>query len=432
MSQAFARPSDLYLPPHIAEALVNPASYADDKIHDTYTWMRANNPFGIAAIEGFDPFWVVTKHEDILSISRQNDLFHNGDRPTTLTNKAADMRTREITHGSPHLVYSLVQMDPPDHPKYRALTQAYFMPPNLKKMETRIREIAKATVDKMLAMEGRCDFAKDVAFGYPLHVVMEILGVPELDEPRMLMLTQQLFGAQDPDTARVMEGMSAEQLGEMIFAVVGDFEAYFKTISEDRRLHPKNDLATVIANATVDGKPISDVAAMGYYTIVAAAGHDTTSSSTAGAMWELAENPDQFATVRDDASLIPGLVDEAVRWTTPVKTFMRSATADTEMRGRKIAKGDWLMLCYASGNRDEEIFEDPFKFRADRKPNKHLSFGYGAHLCLGQHLAKMEMRILFEELLPRLKSVSLDGAPKNTQSTFVNGPKTVPIRFEKA
>jgi cytochrome P450 len=432
MSQAYAKSPDVYLPPEIAQALVNPATYADDRIHDTYKWMRANNPFGIAAVEGYDPFWVVTKHEDILAISRQNDLFHNGDRQTTLTNQSADKRTREITGGSPHLVYSLVQMDPPDHPKYRGLTQAYFMPQSLKKMEERVREIARATVDKMMAMNGRCDFAKDVAFGYPLHVVMEILGVPEEDEPRMLMLTQQLFGAQDPDTARAMEGMSAEQLGEMIYAVVGDFESYFKKISEDRRLHPKNDLATVIANAQIDGKPISDVAAMGYYTIVAAAGHDTTSSSTAGAMWQLAKNPDQFARVKSDLSLVPGLVDEAVRWSTPVKTFMRSATADTEMRGRRIAKGDWLMLCYASGNRDEEVFEDPFVFRADRKPNKHLSFGYGAHLCLGQHLAKMEMRILFEELLPRLKSVTLDGEPRNTQSTFVNGPKTVPIRFEAA
>jgi hypothetical protein len=136
--------------------------------------------------------------------------------------------------------------------------------------------------------------------------------------------------------------------------------------------------------------------------------------------------------VKADPSLIPGLVDEAIRWTTPVKHFMRSATADTELAGRAIAKGDWLMLCYASGNRDEEVFEDPYVFRVDRKPNRHLSFGYGAHLCLGQHLAKMEMRILFEELLPRLKSLALDGEPKLTQALFVSGPKTVPIRFELA
>ena len=171
---------------------------------------------------------------------------------------------------------------------------------------------------------------------------------------------------------------------------------------------------------------------MGYYIIVATAGHDTTSSSTAGALWGLAQNPDQLAKVKADPSLIPGLVDESIRWITPVKTFMRTAMEDTEIAGRKMSKGDWLMLCYASGNRDEAVFDAPNDFRVDRSPNKHLAFGYGAHLCLGQHLAKMEMRILWEELLPRLKSVELAGEPAMSQSVFVNGPKRLPIRFEMA
>ena len=160
--------------------------------------------------------------------------------------------------------------------------------------------------------------------------------------------------------------------------------------------------------------------------------HDTPSSCTAGEMWAIFYHPAQLNKVRNDPSLIPGLIDEAVRWTTPVKHFMRSATEDTELRGRKIAKGDWLMLCYASGNRDEEVFENPYKFDASRKPNKHVSFGYGAHVCIGQHLAKMEMRILYEELLPKLKSVALNGEPKNSQSVFVSGPKKLPLRFEAA
>ena len=169
---------------------------------------------------------------------------------------------------------------------------------------------------------------------------------------------------------------------------------------------------------------------MGYYIIVATAGHDTTSSSTAGAMWALAQNPGELAKVKADLSLIPGLVDESIRWTTPVKTFMRTATADTEFEGRRFRKNDWLMLCYASGNRDEAVFPDPDQFRVDRKPNKHLAFGYGAHLCLGQHLAKMEMRILWEELLPRLSELELDGTPAMSESLFVNGPKRLPIRFK--
>ena len=224
----------------------------------------------------------------------------------------------------------------------------------------------------------------------------------------------------------------AAQWAEMLAAIFKDFSAYFSGISADRRARPREDLATVIANAKVDGAPIGDRDAMSYYIIVATAGHDTTSSSTAGAMWALAENPALFARVKGDPSLIPGLVDEAIRWTTPVKHFMRMATADATLGSRRIAKGDWLMLCYASGNRDEAVFEAPFEFRPERKPNKHLAFGYGAHLCLGQHLAKMEMRILFEELFPRLRSVALDGTPRNSEATFVSGPKSLPLRFELA
>jgi cytochrome P450 len=429
MDTATTSNGDVDIPADIAATLVNPAAYADHRLHESYRWLRANNPLGVARTEKFDPFWVVTKHAHIQAISRQNDLFHNADRATVLTARAGIERIRKIT-GGPNLVRSLVQMDAPDHPKYRALTQGWFMPANLGKFEARVRHIARSTVARMLERGGHCDFVADVALGYPLHVIMEILGVPEQDEPRMLKLTQELFGSQDPDTARIREALSPEQFSDMMQSVVNDFGAYFRGITEERRSHPRDDLATVIANARIGGEYMPDHDATSYYMIVATAGHDTTSSSTAGAIWALAENPEQFAKVKANPELIPGLVDEAVRWMTPVKHFMRSATADTELGGRGIAKGDWLMLCYASGNRDEEVFEDPFSFRCDRKPNRHVAFGYGAHLCLGQYLAKLEMRILFEELLPRLKSIALDGEVKMTQATFVNGPKKLPVRFE--
>ncbi|AUC93741.1 MULTISPECIES: cytochrome P450 [Bradyrhizobium] len=424
-----ATTGDLDIPANIAATLVDPVAYADDSIHDSYRWLRANNPLGIARPDKFDPFWVVTKHAHIQAISRQNELFHNADRPTTLTNQALEERVRKIT-GGPNLVRSLVQMDAPDHPKYRALTQGWFMPANLGKFEGRVREIARATVQRMLDRGGACDFVDDVALGYPLHVIMEILGVPEADEPRMLKLTQELFGPQDPDTARVRDALSAEQVSVMLQAIIADFSAYFRKITEDRRQNPRDDLATVIANAKIGGDYMPEHDQTSYYMIVATAGHDTTSSSTAGAIWALARDPAEFAKVKANPELIPGLVDESIRWMTPVKHFMRSATADTELGGRKIAKGDWLMLCYASGNRDEEVFEEPDRFRSDRKPNRHVAFGYGAHLCLGQYLAKLEMRILFEELLPHLKSLSLDGEVKMTQAYFVSGPKKLPIRFE--
>ena len=421
--------TELRLPQDIATTLVNPKAYATDELHNAYRWMRANNPMGVAEVEGFDPFWVVTKHADILEISKNNALYSSGVRGTTLTNKAGDARARAIT-GTPHLVKSLVQMDEPEHMKYRLLTQAWFMPASIKKREEAVRALAKQSVDEFAALPGKCDFVTDVAMHYPLRVVMQILGVPMEDYPRMLRLTQELFGAQDPDVQRFQEALTDEQYAQLLLAVVQDFSTYFEAISNDRRANPRDDLATLIANAQIDGAPMGQFEATGYYTIVATAGHDTTSSSTAGAMWALATQPGLIERVRGDLSLVPALIEEAIRWTTPVKTFMRSPTEDTELRGRKIAKGDWMMLCYASGNRDEEVFPESDSFNIDRTPNRQLAFGFGAHLCLGQHLARMEMRILFEELLPRLKSVSLDGEPRYTESWFVNGLKKLPIRFE--
>ena len=205
---------------------------------------------------------------------------------------------------------------------------------------------------------------------------------------------------------------------------------FFKRLTDDRKANPTDDLASVIANAKLDGQPINDFEAMGYYVIVATAGHDTTSSSSAGAIWGMCQHPEAFAKVTSDHSLIPGLVDESIRWITPVKHFMRSATEDTELRGRKIAKGDWMWLAYPSGNRDEAVFDNPDAFDPTRSPNRHLAFGYGAHLCLGQHLAKMEMRILWEELMPRLKSLAFAGDPARSEGSFVGGPKRLPIRYQ--
>ncbi|HXA41183.1 MAG TPA: cytochrome P450 [Phenylobacterium sp.] len=427
--------ADHRIPNDQAALLVTPGAYADGRIHETYRWLRKNEPLGMATVEGVDPFWVVTRHADILEISRQNDLFHNGDRAPTLVSQAADKKVREMMGGSPHLLRTLIHMDAPDHPKYRALTQGWFMPQNLRRLEDQIRVIARAAVEKMAAKVGpdgvgRCDFVQEVALHFPLHVIMSIMGVPPEDEPRMLKLTQELFGAADPELARDADTPVAER--DFDFSVVIDFSNYFRTLSEAKRAAPTDDLASLIANSRIDGQPISDLEAMSYYIIVATAGHDTTSSSTAGAMWALAENPAELAKVKKDLSLIPALVDESIRWTTPVKTFMRTATEDVRFADRDIKKGDWLMLCYASGNRDEAVFEDPGQFHADRKPNKHLAFGYGAHLCLGQHLAKMEMRILWEELLPRLSELELDGVPAMSEAVFVNGPKRLPVRFRMA
>lgn len=420
------------IPQEIAWDIVDPQAYADGgRVDRAFAWLRQNAPVEVAELEAFDPFWVVTRHADILEVERQNDLFHNGDRATVLTNKEADKKVREMMGGSPHLVRSLVQMDNPDHMNYRRLTQSWFMPQNLKPLEARIREIAKSFVDRMAEYGGRCDFARDVAFLYPLHVIMEVMGVPEADEPRMLKLTQELFGSADPDLNRTGKEVTDVSEGvDTVQSVVMDFMNYFNAITEDRRAKPREDLCSVIANGQIEGQPLGHLEAMSYYIIAATAGHDTTSNTTAGGLWALAENPDQFARLKADPSLIPSYLEESIRWVTPVKHFMRTATADAEVGGRKIKKGDWMMLAYPSGNRDEAVFADPYRFDIARSPNKHVAFGYGAHVCLGQQLGRVEMRVLWEELLPRLESVELDGEPRRMAANFVCGPKSVPIRYK--
>jgi cytochrome P450 len=186
----------------------------------------------------------------------------------------------------------------------------------------------------------------------------------------------------------------------------------------------------MIANGKVNGCPMEDRALISYLIIASTAGHDTTSATTATGMWVLAEQPELLARLKANPRLIPGFVEESIRWTSPVQEFVRSATQDYELRGRKIRKGDLLYISYMSGNRDEEVFDSPFEFRPDRTPNRHIGFGYGGHICLGQHLARLEMRVFWEELLPKLKSVAFAGEPKMAQSEFVCGPKSVPIRFE--
>ena len=423
------------LPGEVAAAVVDPVAYGNwDPLHEKLAWARANAPLAVAENPELDPFWLVTRHADIMAISRDPQRFANGLRPTVLTNRDGEAIARAATPGGDgHLIRSLVQMDAPDHMKYRLLTQAWFMPKNLKIVEDRIRHHARNAVEQMLAMDGECDFARDVAAHYPLRVIMDILGVPPEDEPRMLMLTQQLFGSTDPELNRSREAItSAEQAIAMLNYVIADFEQYFGALTADRRANPREDIATVIANAVVGGAPIPDRELAGYYMIIATAGHDTTSASTAGAIMELAKSPELFARFRDAQSDKAGLIEEAIRWTTPVQHFMRSAREDVEIGDQTIREGDWLMLNYVSANRDEDVFGDPFAFDPDREKNQQIAFGFGAHVCLGQHLARMEMRILMEELLPRLESLELAGEPARVESVFVGGLKRLPIRFEIA
>lgn len=211
--------------------------------------------------------------------------------------------------------------------------------------------------------------------------------------------------------------------------VLSDFRHYFQPLIAARIRAPQDDVLTAIAHAKIEGQPIRPFEAISYLLILATAGHHTTSSSLAGGVWGLCQQPDQFRKIASDRSLIPSLVEEAVRWTTPVQHFMRTAVKDTELNGRRIAAGEWLMLCYLSGSRDESVFADPDRFRVDRHSGVPVSFGHGVHVCLGQHLARFEMRIFFEEMLARISRIELNGEPKRCASVFVGGPASVPVRY---
>jgi cytochrome P450 len=418
-----------------ASAVIDPKSYAAwDSLLDTFEALRQKTP--VVRIENdakHDPFWLVTRHADVLKISKDNQRFLNNPRGVVFGIRAGEDMIKAITGGDPHLVRSLVALDAPIHPKYRKLTQEWFMPKNLNLMEAEIGALAKKTVDRLLATGGEADFVPLVSAPYPLHVVMQILGVPEDDEQRMLFLTQRMFGGQDEDLNQSgMANMSPEQMTQLVVGAVADFEAYFARLTAEKRANPTRDVASVIANALVDGEPLNDRDMAGYYIILAAAGHDTTSASTAGAMLALAQDPDQFQRLKADRSLLPGIVEEAIRWTTPVQHFMRTTAEDVEIGGVNIPKGEWLMLSYVSANHDARVFDNPRKFDASRSPNRHVAFGAGAHQCLGLHMARMEMKILFNELLDRLDSIALAGEAKRANSTFVGGLKTLPLKFTAA
>lgn len=366
--------------------------------------------------EGFDPFWAVIDHAAVLDIERQPELFTNGPEPVLANRHAIEARELEIK--------TLIHMDAPEHGKYRKLTNDWFKPASVRRLDDRLIELSREAVAKLEASNGACDFAVDIALPFPLQVILRILGLPEADYPRMLMLTQQLFGAEDPDLQR------DEVSPEVQAQIIGDFYMYFAGLTGERRETPTDDLASLIANGQIDDAPMPDLETMGYYVIVATAGHDTTSSAMSGGMEALIRNPDQLAKLQDDPSLINNAVEEMIRWTAPVRHFMRTATADTEVCGQPIKKGEWLYLSYKAANLDPKVFEDPLVFDVERSnADRNVAFGFGAHFCLGAQLARNELRRLFEHVLPRIETIEFDGEPASMKTTFVGGLKTLPIRY---
>jgi cytochrome P450 len=404
-----------------AKVLADPTAYADDaRLHAALTHLRANNPVAWVDSPPYRPFWAITKHADIMAIERDNELFLSEPRPLLATAEADDVLKAQMQAGMG--LRTLIHMDDPHHRKVRAIGADWFRPKAMRALKVRVDELAKRYVDKMRDIGPECDFVTEIAVNFPLYVIMSLLGLPEEDFPRMHMLTQEMFGGDDEEFQR---GKSPEDM----LAVLADFFNYFAELTASRRAEPTEDLASAIANGRVDGEPLSDMDTASYYVIVASAGHDTTKDAISGGLHALIQNPGELERLRNDPGLMGTAVEEMIRWSTPVKEFMRTAAEDTEVRGVRIAKGESVYLAYVSGNRDEEVFDDPFRFDVGRDPNKHVAFGYGVHFCLGAALARMEMNSLFTELLPRLDSIELAGPPELTATTFVGGLKHLPVRY---
>src|SRR6478735_4500826 len=388
-----------------ANVLADPKAYADDaRLHAALTHLRANNPVVWVDNPPYRPFWAITKHADIMAVERANELFISEPRPLLATAAADDLAKEQLDAGMG--LRTPIHMDDPHHRKVRTIGADWFRPKAMRELKIRVDELAKRYVDKMADIGPECDFVTDVAVDFPLYVIMSLLGLPESDFGRMHMLTQEMFGGDDDEYKRD-SGSLEDQL-----AVLLDFFAYFSKLTASRREQPTDDLASAIANGRIDGEPLSDVDTASYYVIVASAGHDTTKDAISGGLLALIENPGELERLRQNMDLMPTAVEEMIRWTTPVKEFMRTAAEDTVIRGVPIAKGESVYLAYVSGNRDEEVFDEPFRFDIARDPNKHVAFGYGVHFCLGAALARMEMNSLYSELIPRLESIELAGEPE--------------------
>jgi len=422
------------IPTELIAPVFNPATFAKrGAVDELLREIRRDYPLARAEVPGYDPYWIVCRHGDIQEVSRQNELFHSADRSATVIPVAGEQLVQQFTGGDYNIFRSLVQLDGDDHKVHRKVLFEALASSSVGAMAAQIRATANERISVLRAAGGKIDWSQSISTPYPLHVVMDIIGVPEPDHSKMLQLTQWLFSWADPDLCRPgTDPAHPEQQPKTWQIVMQEFDDYFSDLIARRRAEPRDDLASLIANADMGGRPMEHVRAISYFAILATAGHDSTAHTTASAMWELAENPALFAALKADPGLIPAFVEEAIRWTTPVKHFVRHATAACTLAGRAIARGDRLYLSYPSGNRDELEFDDPFTFRLDRKRNRHVGFGYGGHVCLGQHLARLEMRTLWEQILPALKSVEMAGEGQLIASEFVSGPKSVPIRYALA
>ncbi|MEE2702469.1 MAG: cytochrome P450 [Myxococcota bacterium] len=355
-------------------------------------------------------YWVVSKYEDIKYVSKNPGLF-----ASTPSIVIVDPPQAEAQLAPP----SMIGMDPPDHARYRKLVSGGFTPSAIAAQEPRHRAIVDAILDPV-AQKGECDFVTEIAAELPLRVICEFLGVPEEDRHQVFEWSNRMLGGEDPEYKLPMdEGIR----------VALEMFVYANGLAEKRRDAPSDDLISAMIHGKVDGEQLSIPEFDSFFLLLAVAGNETTRNLISHGMLQLIEHPEAYDRLVRQPELIPSAVEEMLRYRPPVMYFRRTATRDTEIRGQKIRKGEKVTLWYPSANRDEDVFPDPDRFDIERSPNDHMAFGMGQHFCLGSHLARLEIRIMFEQLLRRLPDIELTGPVDYLRSHFIDGVKHMPVRF---
>ncbi len=387
--------------------------------HEAWAILRRESPVHWIEHGVKTPFWAIVKHEDIVRISRRPDRHRSAPRLAVFPGFAPPEEDERVAR-------HLLNMDAPDHGRYRKLAAPHFTPRAIQRLQGDIEAIAADLLDD-LARDGEtstADFVTAVSAPLPLAVLADMLGVPREDWKRMFGWTNAIVGAEDPE---YQQGPTPEESAriarESLFA-------YFLELAGSRRAAPRRDVVSILANATLDGAPLPPMELLSYFFLLVVAGNETTRNAMSGGLLALIENPSELEKLRRNPDLVDTAVEEILRWTTPVIQFCRTPVEDFELRGQKIRAGESMCLFYPSANRDEDVFDAPFEFRVDRRPNRHLAFGIGEHFCLGANLARLELRVLFRQLVERMEAVELAGPIERVRSSFLGGIKRMPLRYE--
>ena len=383
--------------------------------HAEWTWIRRHDPVFWYDRPNIEPFWAITKHADIIEIGKQPEIFLNAPRLAVFT--------RDLPPPEEGAARHLLNMDPPDHARYRRVTSGWFTPRAIRAMDGKVERVTHEVLDDA-AEKSTGDFVGDVSARITIAVIAEMLGVPRRDWELLFRWTNEIIAPQDPE---FQHGATPQETLERARV---ELFSYFHDLATERRARPTDDIVSVIANGEVNGAPLPPIELLSYYFLLVVAGNETTRNAMTGGMLAFLDNPAAWEQLRRDPGLLDSAVEEIVRWTTPVIQFARTATRDYLLRGKTIRAGQSVCLFYASGNRDEEIFDDPFAFRVDREPNPHIAFGMGEHVCLGAYLARLELRHAFSQLRERLLTCELAGPVERVRSSFVGGIKRAPMRWQ--